>query len=118
MITLRNILTLGLAIVVGGFTLFGIQSVEAVAAPDQSVAVHLGGLRQSVTTAHSGEQVTWINTSGTPVARVVFDELPGAPTDSGLFTSSVTLTFSRPGVYPYTALVGARAPVRGKIVVK
>jgi plastocyanin len=115
---MRSMFALGVATGIAAFTLFGLQPAEAVAAPDRTVAIYLGGLRESATTVNLGEQVTWINASGTPVARVVFDEVTGAPTDSGLFTSSVTRTFSRPGVYPYTTFLGARAPVRGRIVVE
>lgn len=111
-----GIATLGMAV---AFALIGFVPVEAFAA-DPHVAIHTGGVREAVTTVSPGDEVTWINVSGAHVVRVVFDNgATGAPEGTGLFTSSASLTFTRPGVYAYTAYVGSQALThRGKIVVK
>jgi plastocyanin len=99
--------------------LVALAPAEAVAIPDATVAIQPAGLREVVTTISPNERITWINASGTPVVRVVFDEIAGAPEQTGLFASSATRVFTHTGVYGYTALVGGRAwPIRGKIVVK
>ena len=110
---------LGVALALGILAVIGLDPIEAVAVPDAVVGITLGTLRPTMTTVNPGEQVTWLNVSGTPVARLLFDAVVGAPEATSFFTSSVTLAFSRPGVYPYTALVGGRAwPLRGTIAVK
>lgn len=117
---MRRIAALGMALAVGSVTLIGLHPVEAIASGDPHVAIHTGGVREAVTTVSPGDQVTWINVSGAHVVRVVFDNsAAGAPEGTGLFTSSASLTFTRPGVYAYTAYVGSQALThRGKIVVK
>ena len=116
---MRKIMAFEMALAVWSLALIGPHPHEAVAVPDRTVAIHLGGLREPVTTVSPGEEVTWINASGAPAVRVVFDGVSGAPENSGLFTSSVSRSFSHPGDYPYTAFVGARAlPIRGMIVVR
>lgn len=117
---MRKIAVLGMFLAVGSFVLIGLDPAQAVAA-DPHVAIHTGGVRDAVTIVSPGDQVTWINVSGAHVVRVVFDNgAAGAPEQTGLFTtSSPSLTFPRPGVYPYTAYVGSQALAhRGKIVVK
>ncbi len=110
---------LGMALTFATLGLVTLDLAEAIAIPDGTVAIQPAGLREAVTTVSPNERVTWINASGTPVVRVVFDETPGAPEHTGLFTGSVSRVFTRSGVYDYTALVGGRAwPIRGKIVVK
>lgn len=116
---MRSVIALTIGLVVGTVALAGAGATEATAAPDALVAITTGALRPTLTTLNPGEQVTWINASGFPVVRVVFDTVAGARDMRGFFPSSVTLPFSRPGVYPYTAFVGGKAlPLRGKIVVK
>ncbi len=110
---------LAIAFVIGTFAVIGLGPVEGVAGPETIVVITSGTLRPTMATVNRGEQVTWTNVSGTPVARLVFDAGAGAPEATGLFTSSVTVSFSRPGVYRYTAYVGGRAwPIRGQVVVK
>jgi len=116
---MKKSVMLGVLLAIGILAVIGLNPIEAVAVPDPVVAITLGALRPTLTTLNPGEQVTWINASGFPVVRVVFDAVAGAPDVRGFFPSSITLPFSRPGVYPYTAFVGGKAlPLRGKIVVK
>lgn len=116
---MKKSVVFGILLAMGIPAVIGLDPIEAVAVPDAVVAITVGALRPTITTLNTGEQVTWINASGIPVVRVVFDTVAGAPEGTALFTSSLTLPFSRPGVYPYTAFVGGKAlPVRGKIVVK
>ncbi|MGH7369878.1 MAG: hypothetical protein ACREIN_03220 [Candidatus Methylomirabilaceae bacterium] len=118
---MRIIVALGMALAVGTFALVGLDPTEAVAVPDGPVTIHTGGLKEPVTTVNLGEPVTWINASGAPAVRLIFEPLVGAPESNPLFTSSVTLMFSYPGVYPYAVFKGGGKwawPTRGKIVVK
>lgn len=116
---MRHIVALGMALVIGAFALIGLNPVQAVAVPDGTVTVISGGLRDTLTVVSRGEQVTWINATGIPVVRLIFDGITGAPEGKGLFTSSISLLFPRPGEYPYTVLPGGKAlAIRGRIVVK
>lgn len=116
---MKTSVLLGVAFAIGILAVIGLDPIEAVAVPDAVVTITVGALRPTLLTVNRGEQVTWINASGIPVVRVVFDTVAEAPDVKGFFTSSVTLPFSHPGVFPYTAFVGGKAlPVRGKIVVK
>jgi plastocyanin len=116
---MRNSVPLGIPLTLAGLALIAVVTTDAVANPDRLVVVHSGALREAVTAVTVGEPVTWVNASGTPVVRVVFDPDARVPDSTGLFTSSVTMQFRHPGVYAYTAFVGGRAwPVRGKIVVR
>ncbi len=110
---------LGMALALAAFGLVALDPADAIATPDGIVTIQPAGLREAVTSVGPNERITWINASGTAVVRVVFDETPGAPEQTGFFSSTASLVFDRPGVYAYTALVGGRAwPIRGKIVVK
>jgi plastocyanin len=114
--TMRTIVMLGIALAVGSFALPGAVSVEADTA---QVAIHTGGVKDQVTTIRTGDEVTWINASGTPVIHLDFESPPETHPYHMLFTTSTTLQFSRPGTYPYTVYIGGQALAhRGKIVVK
>ncbi len=113
---MRKLVMLGMVLAVGSFALIGFVPVGADAA---QVAIHSGGLKDQVTTVSSGDEVTWINASGTPVIHLDFESPPETHPYHMLFTTSTTLQFSRPGTYPYTVYVGTQALAhRGKIVVK
>lgn len=115
---MRKMAALGMALAVGSFALIGLDPAQAVAA-DPHVAIHSGSLREAVTTVGPGDEVTWINVTGNPVVHLDFESAVDGQGYHRLFTSSTTLQFTRPGVYPYTIYVGARAlPLRGEIVVK
>lgn len=106
----------GMVLIVGSIALIGFVPVEANTA---QVAIHSGGVKDPVTTVSSGDEVTWVNATGNPVIHLDFESPPESHAYHMLFTSSTTLQFSRPGVYPYTVYIGARALAhRGKIVVK
>lgn len=107
---------LGIALVVGGVAPIGFGLIEADAA---HIAIHSGRVSDTVTTISPGDEVTWINATGNPVIHMDFESPVDSQGDHRLFTSSTTLRFSRPGVYPYTVYVGARAlTLRGTIVVR
>ncbi len=109
----------GLAFAMVILGLIALAPDRALPASEAVVSITQGTLRPQVIIVTPGTPVTWINVSGTPVARLVFDAGAGAPEATGLFTSSVTVSFARPGVYRYTAYVGGRAwPIRGQVVVK
>lgn len=113
---MRKIVTLGMVLAVGGFALIGFVPVEANAA---QVAIHSGGVKDPVTTINTGDEVTWVNAAGSHVIHLDFESPPESHAYHMLFTSSTTLQFSHPGVYPYTVYVGSQAlSHRGKIVVK
>lgn len=113
---MRTIVMFGMVLAVGGFALVGFVPVEADAA---HVAIHSGGVKDPVTTVSPGDEVTWINATGNPVIHMDFASPVDSQGDHRLFTSSTTLRFSRPGVYPYAVYVGPRAlTLRGEIVVK
>ncbi len=116
---MKNRVAVGLALAVGCLALTGLVPAKDSAALDAVVVISARTLRPAMTVVNRGEPVTWINVSGTPVARLVFfDDVVDGPAPTGLFTSSVTRSFSRPGEYPYTVFVGARWASRGQIVVK
>jgi len=113
---MRKIVMLGMVLAVGSFTLIGFVPAEAGSA---QVAIHSGGVKDPVTTVSPGDEVTWVNATGNPVIHLDFESPPESHAYHMLFTSSTTLQFSRPGVYPYTVYIGARALAhRGRIVVK
>lgn len=113
---MRKLVMLGMVLAVGSFALIGFVPVEADAA---QVAIHTGGVKDPVTTVSSGDEVTWVNVTGSPVIHLDFESPPESHAYHMLFTTSTTLQFSRPGTYPYTVYVGARAlSLRGEIVVK
>lgn len=67
------------------------------------------------------ERMRWKRSSGAPAIRLIFDPVVGAPETKELFTRSVTLAFTHPGIYPYTVFKGGGKwpwPIRGEIVVK
>lgn len=113
---MRKLVMLGMVLAVGSFALIGFVPVEADAV---QVAIHTGGVKDPVTTVSSGDEVTWVNVTGSPVIHLDFESPPESHAYHMLFTTSTTLQFSRPGTYPYTVYVGARAlSLRGEIVVK
>ena len=114
---MRKIALLGMALAVWGVAMTALDPPEALAT---HVVVHRGGLHETVTTVSPGDHVTWINVTGDPAIRVVFDDRTlGAPERTKLFTTETTIEFPRPGTYPYHVHVGARPlTLKGTIVVK
>src|SRR5574337_66593 len=108
---------LGMALAVFGVAMTALDPPEALAT---HVVIHTGKLHEAVTTVNSGDHVTWINATGDPVIRVVFEnDIVGAPVRSKLFTTETSIEFPNPGTYPYHIHVGARPlTLKGTIEVK
>lgn len=108
---------LGMALAVFGVAMTALDPPEALAT---HVVIHTGKLHEAVTTVGTGDHVTWINATGDPSIRVVFENgTLGAPIRSKLFTTEASIEFPNPGTYPYHIHVGARPVVlKGTIEVK
>ncbi|NJD69311.1 MAG: hypothetical protein C3F12_08500 [Candidatus Methylomirabilota bacterium] len=108
---------LGMALAVLGVAMTALDPPEALAT---HVVIHTGKLHEAVTSVSAGDHITWINATGDPAIRVVFENgTLGAPVRSKLFTTEASIEFPRVGTYPYHIHVGARPLVlKGTIEVR